>query len=66
LNHSLRLVCREFVMLSRRPGLFTDAFAAIDGRKFKCRFSKRDFSSAFPGAPSNRSARYQSAGVLRV
>ena len=28
---AIRLVCREFVMLSRKLGLFTDAFVAIDG-----------------------------------
>jgi transposase len=32
---AIRLVCREFVMLSRKLGLFADAFVAIDGSKFK-------------------------------
>jgi len=32
---AIRLVCREFVMLCRKLGLFTDAFVAIDGSKFK-------------------------------
>lgn len=32
---AIRLVCREFVMLCRKLKLFTDAFVAIDGSKFK-------------------------------
>jgi len=32
---AIRLVCREFVMLYRKLELFTDAFVAIDGSKFK-------------------------------
>ena len=32
---AIRLVCREFVMPCRKLGLFTDAFVAIDGSKFK-------------------------------
>jgi len=32
---AIRLVCREFVMLCRKLRLFTDAFVAIDGSKFK-------------------------------
>ena len=32
---AIRLVCREFVMLCRKLNLFTDAFVAIDGSKFK-------------------------------
>jgi transposase len=32
---AIRLVCREFVMLCRKLSLFTDAFVAIDGSKFK-------------------------------
>jgi transposase len=32
---AIRLVCREFVMLCRKFGLFADAFVAIDGSKFK-------------------------------
>ena len=32
---AIRLVCREFVMLCRKLELFTDAFVAIDGSKFK-------------------------------
>ena len=32
---AVRLVCREFVMLSRKLGLFADTFVAIDGSKFK-------------------------------
>ena len=32
---AIRLVCREFVMLSRKLRLFADAFVAIDGSKFK-------------------------------
>lgn len=32
---AIRLVCREFVMLCRKLKLFSDAFVAIDGSKFK-------------------------------
>jgi transposase len=32
---AIRLVCREFVLLCRKLNLFTDAFVAIDGSKFK-------------------------------
>jgi transposase len=32
---AIRLVCREFVVLCRKLKLFTDAFVAIDGSKFK-------------------------------
>ncbi len=32
---AIRLVCREFVMLCRKLNLFTEAFVAIDGSKFK-------------------------------
>jgi hypothetical protein len=32
---AIRLVCREFVMLSRKLNLFAHAFVAIDGSKFK-------------------------------
>jgi len=31
----IRLVCREFVQVCRKLNLFTDAFVAIDGSKFK-------------------------------
>jgi transposase len=34
-GEAIRLVCREFVMLCRKLQLFTDAFVAIDGSKFK-------------------------------
>ena len=34
-GEAIRLVCREFVMLCRKLELFTDAFVAIDGSKFK-------------------------------
>ena len=34
-GNAIRLVCREFVMLCRKLNLFTDAFVAIDGSKFK-------------------------------
>jgi transposase len=34
-------MCRQFVMLCRRPGLFEQAVAAIDGSKFKA-ISNRD------------------------
>lgn len=32
---AIRLVCREFVVLCRKLKLFTEAFVAIDGSKFK-------------------------------
>jgi hypothetical protein len=32
---AIRLVCREFVMICRKLDLFTEAFVAIDGSKFK-------------------------------
>ena len=34
-GEAIRLVCREFVILCRKLELFTDAFVAIDGSKFK-------------------------------
>jgi len=34
-GEAIRLVCREFVVLCRKLELFTDAFVAIDGSKFK-------------------------------
>ena len=34
-GEAVRLVCREFVMLCRKLSLFTEAFVAIDGSKFK-------------------------------
>lgn len=34
-GEAIRLVCREFVMLCRKLHLFTQAFVAIDGAKFK-------------------------------
>ena len=34
-GEAIRLVCREFVMLCRNLKLFSDAFVAIDGSKFK-------------------------------
>ncbi len=34
-GEAIRLVCREVVMLCRKLDLFTDAFVAIDGSKFK-------------------------------
>jgi transposase len=34
-GEAIRLVCREFVMLCRKLDLFSDAFVAIDGSKFK-------------------------------
>jgi len=40
-------VCREFVMLCRKLNMFTDAFVAIDGSKFKAVNSRdRNFTSA--------------------
>ncbi|MCK5396054.1 MAG: IS1182 family transposase [Gammaproteobacteria bacterium] len=32
---AIRLVCRDFVMICRKLGLFSEAFVAIDGSKFK-------------------------------
>lgn len=32
---AIRLVCRDFVMVCRKLDLFSDAFVAIDGSKFK-------------------------------
>ena len=34
-GEAIRLACREFVMLCRKLSLFSDAFVAIDGSKFK-------------------------------
>jgi transposase len=34
-GEAIRLLCREFVILCRKLSLFSDAFVAIDGRKFK-------------------------------
>jgi transposase len=34
-GQAIRLVCREFVILCRKLELFTQAFVAIDGSKFK-------------------------------
>jgi transposase len=46
-GEAIRLVCREFVMLCRKLNLFTDAFVAIDGSKFKAVNSRdRNFSKA--------------------
>jgi len=44
---AIRLVCREFVMICRKLDLFTDAFVAIDGSKFKAvNCSDRNFTRA--------------------
>ena len=34
-GEAIRLVCREFVVLCRKLKMFTDAFVAVDGSKFK-------------------------------
>jgi len=34
-GEAIRLVCREFVMLRRKLSVFSEAFVAIDGSKFK-------------------------------
>jgi transposase len=34
-GEAIRLVCREFVMLCRKLNLFSEAFVAIDGSKFR-------------------------------
>ena len=43
---AIRLVCREFVMLCRKLDLFSDAFVAIDGSKFKA-VNNRDRNRTF-------------------
>lgn len=46
-GEAIRLVCREFVMLCRKLNLFSDAFVAIDGSKFKAVNNRnRNFSKA--------------------
>ena len=46
-GESIRLVCREFVMLCRKLNLFADAFVAIDGSKFKAANSRdRSYTKA--------------------
>lgn len=44
---AIRLVCREFVMICRKLDLFSGAFVAIDGSKFKAvNSSDRNFTRA--------------------
>ena len=46
-GEAIRLVCREFVMLCRKLKLFTAAFVAIDGSKFKAVNNRdRNFTKA--------------------
>lgn len=46
-GEAIRLVCREFVMLCRKLELFTEAFVAIDGSKFKAVNNRdRNFTKA--------------------
>ncbi|MEJ2632544.1 MAG: IS1182 family transposase [Acidihalobacter sp.] len=46
-GEAIRLVCCEFVMLCRKLALFTDAFVAIDGSKFKAVNNRdRNFTKA--------------------
>lgn len=46
-GEAIRLVCREFVMLCRKLALFTEAFVAIDGSKFKAVNNRdRNFTKA--------------------
>jgi len=46
-GEAIRLVCREFVMLCRKLNLFTQAFVAIDGSKFKAVNNRdRNFTKA--------------------
>jgi transposase len=46
-GEAIRLVCREFVMLCRKLNLFTDAFVAIDGSKFRAVNNRnKNFSKA--------------------
>jgi transposase len=44
---AIRSVCRQFVVLCQRLDLFTEAFVAIDGSKFKAvNYRDRNFTSA--------------------
>ena len=44
---AIQKVCREFVLICRKLGLFTDAFVAIDGSKFKAVNNRdRNFTKA--------------------
>jgi hypothetical protein len=44
---AIRSVCRQFVVLCQRLDLFTEAFAVIDGSKFKAvNYRDRNFTSA--------------------
>lgn len=46
-SKALQSVCREFVLLCRKMNLFTEAFVAIDGSKFKAVNNRnRNFSHA--------------------
>ena len=46
-SEALQSVCREFVLLCRKLNLFTEAFVAIDGSKFKAVNNRnRNFSRA--------------------
>jgi len=46
-GEAIRLVCREFVMLCRKLELFSDAFVAIDGSKFRAVNNRnRNFSKS--------------------
>ncbi len=46
-GEAIRLVCREFVMLCRKLNLFSDAFVAIDGSKFRAVNNRnRNFTKA--------------------
>jgi hypothetical protein len=46
-GEAIRLVCREFVMLCRKLNLFSDAFVAINGSKFRAVNNRnKNFSKA--------------------
>jgi transposase len=46
-GEAIRLVCREFVMLCRKLNLFSEAFVAIDGSKFRAVNNRnKNFSKA--------------------
>ena len=46
-GEAIRKVCRQFVLLCRQLDLFTEAFVAIDGSKFKAVNNRdRNFTSA--------------------
>lgn len=60
----IRRVCREFIVLCRRLGLFSHAIVAIDGSKFKAvNNCNRNFMAAKGSASLSRSKK-TSTGTL--